>query len=238
MNFDSYRYLLLHFVKWQGRQKGDAEESMTEYSDLPLMEREPVFRKQGQKMTENSNRTEKTKYRLANSIGECMKTIPVDKITVQNIVDGCGMARQTFYRNFKDKYDLINWYFDKLVLESFAQIGVDKTVCQSLKEKFEFIQKEKVFFTEAFRSDDYNSLKEHDYELIMGFYTELLARRRDKSLEEGILFLLEMYCRGSVYMTVKWVLGGMKKTPGEMAVSLVEAMPPRLSEVFRQAGLV
>ncbi len=189
-------------------------------------------------MSENTNRSEKTKYRLADSIRQCMKTTPVDKITVQNIVDGCGMTRQTFYRNFKDKYDLINWYFDKLVLQSFAQIGVDKTVCQSLTEKFEFIRKEKVFFTEAFRSDDYNSLKEHDYELIMGFYTELITRKTHKPLAEEIQFLLEMYCRGSVYMTVKWVLGGMKQTPEEMAVSLVEAMPPKLSEVFKEAGLV
>lgn len=189
-------------------------------------------------MAESSNKSEKTKYRLADSIKDCMKTKHVDKITVRNIVDGCGITRQTFYRNFKDKYDLINWYFDKLVLESFARIGVEKTVCQSLEEKFEFIKKEKVFFTEAFRSDDYNSLKEHDFELIMGFYTELITRKRQEPLTEEIQFLLEMYCRGSVYMTVKWVLSGMKQNPVEMALSLVEAMPPKLTKVFSQAGLV
>lgn len=189
-------------------------------------------------MVENPNKSEKTKYRLADSIKSCMKTKPVDKITVQNIVDGCGMTRQTFYRNFKDKYDLINWYFDKLVLESFAQIGVDKTVCQSLSEKFEFIKKEKIFFTEAFRSDDHNSLKEHDFELIMGFYTELITRRRQEPLSEEIQFLLEMYCRGSVFMTVKWVLSGMRQTPKEMAESLAEAMPSKLASVFSEAGLV
>lgn len=189
-------------------------------------------------MAENPNKNEKTKYRLADSIKNCMKVKPVDKITVQNIVDGCQMTRQTFYRNFKDKYDLINWYFDKLVLESFAQIGVDKTICQSLSEKFQFIQKESVFFTGAFRSDDYNSLKEHDFELIMGFYTDLLIRRRQEPLSGEIEFLLEMYCRGSVYMTVKWVLSGMPKTPQDMAKTLVEAMPPKLSAVFEEAGLV
>ncbi|MGC6176068.1 TetR/AcrR family transcriptional regulator C-terminal domain-containing protein [Lacrimispora sp. 38-1] len=189
-------------------------------------------------MADYPNKSEKTKYRLADSIKDCMKTRPVDKITVQNIVDGCQMTRQTFYRNFKDKYDLINWYFDKLVLESFAQIGVDKTVCQSLNEKFQFIQKESVFFTGAFRSDDYNSLKEHDFELIMGFYTDLLIHRRKEPLSEEIQFLLEMYCRGSVYMTVKWVLSGMPQSPKEMAESLVEAMPPKLSGVFSEAGLV
>jgi hypothetical protein len=72
----------------------------------------------------------------------------------------------------------------------------------------------------------------------MGFYTDLLIHRRQEPLSDEIQFLLEMYCRGSVYMTVKWVLSGMPQTPKEMAESLVEAMPPKLSAVFSEAGLV
>ena len=56
---------------------------------------------------EPAGKQEKTKYKLAASMKECMKQMPVDKITVKNIVEGCGVARQTFYRNFLDKYDLI-----------------------------------------------------------------------------------------------------------------------------------
>ncbi|MGN1143201.1 MAG: TetR family transcriptional regulator, partial [Anaerovoracaceae bacterium] len=40
-----------------------------------------------------------------------MKTTSVDDITIRQIVENCGLTRQTFYRNFLDKYDLINWYF-------------------------------------------------------------------------------------------------------------------------------
>lgn len=118
------------------------------------------------------SRQEKTKYRLADSMKECMKTEPVEKITVKQIVEGCGVTRQTFYRNFLDKYDLINWYFDKLVLQSFEQIGMGHTVGESLAQKFEFLVNEKVFFTGAFRCDAQNSLKEHDFELILQFYTD------------------------------------------------------------------
>lgn len=189
-------------------------------------------------MAETGSRQEKTKYKLANSVKECMKTTPVDKITVKDIVEGCGVARQTFYRNFLDKYDLINWYFDKLVLQSFEQIGMGHTVLESLEQKFEFILKEKAFFTGAFRSDDYNSLKEHDFELILKFYMDLIGRKTSRPLDEELKFLLEMYCQGSVYMTVKWVLGGMKDTPKEMADKLVDAMPPKLSEVFRELKLL
>ena len=185
-----------------------------------------------------TGKQEKTKYKLAASMKECMKQMPVDKITVKNIVEGCGVARQTFYRNFLDKYDLINWYFDKLVLQSFEQIGMGHTVGESLTQKFEFIVNEKVFFTEAFRSDDRNSLKEHDFELILQFYQDLIGRKTSRPLGEDLQFLLEMYCRGSVYMTVKWVLTGMKDSPAKMSKKLVEAMPPRLAAVFDELKLL
>lgn len=43
---------------------------------------------------EPAGKQEKTKYKLAASMKECMKQMPVDKITVKNIVEGCGVARQ------------------------------------------------------------------------------------------------------------------------------------------------
>lgn len=39
-------------------------------------------------------------------MNECMRSEPADKITVKNIVEGCGVTRRTFYRNFLVKYDL------------------------------------------------------------------------------------------------------------------------------------
>ncbi|MCI6885916.1 MAG: TetR/AcrR family transcriptional regulator [Lachnospiraceae bacterium] len=183
-------------------------------------------------------RQDRTKYKLADSIKACMKTTPVDKITVKDIVEGCGLTRQTFYRNFKDKYDLINWYFDKLVLQSFEQIGMGNTVGETLTQKFDFIRSEKAFFTEAFRSDDYNSVKEHDFELILQFYKNLIARKTSRPLGEELDFLLEMYCRGSVYMTEKWVLGGMKDSSRRLSDTLVDAMPPKLAKVFGELGLL
>lgn len=189
-------------------------------------------------MENRMEKQEKTKYRLASSVKECMKTTPVDKITVKEIVEGAGVARQTFYRNFLDKYDLINWYFDKLVLACFQQIGVSHTVEESLTQKLVFLREEKVFSMGAFRSHDHNSLKEHDFELILGFYQELLAKRGSRPLEEDIRFLLEMYCQGSVYMTVKWIQGGMEEEPEKVARKLVEAMPPKLEGVFRELGLM
>lgn len=50
--------------------------------------------------------SEKMKYKLANGMKELLVHTPVDKITVKQIVDQCDVTRPTFYRHFKDKYDL------------------------------------------------------------------------------------------------------------------------------------
>ena len=183
-------------------------------------------------------RQEKMKYRLAAAMKKCMERMPVEKVTVKEIVEECGTTRQTFYRHFLDKYDLINWYFDKILSESFKHMGTGETVYESLVWKFHFIEHERLFFDAAFRYDDQNSLRDHDYREIHAFYTNMIESRTKEPLSSELNFILEMYCRGSVYMTTRWVSGEIEYTPEEMAKCLVDAMPAVLAEVFRVQGLV
>ena len=57
-------------------------------------------------------------------------------------------------------------------------------------------------------------------------------------MSANLRFLLEMYCQGSVYMTVQWVLGKICVTAEEMADSLVSAMPSELEKVFRKLKII
>lgn len=174
------------------------------------------------------------KYKLANAMKECMVSSPVEKITVKEICDTCGVTRQTFYRNFQDKYDLINWYFDKILIESFHQMGEGSTVYESLVKKFEYIRMEQLFFKAAFKNDEQNNLKEHDFELIRQFYIDQIEGKSHRKISDKLLFQLEMYCQGSVFMTTQWVLGNKNFTPQELAGLLADAMPKELADVFRE----
>ena len=185
-----------------------------------------------------SRQNEQIKYRLADAMKQCMTKLPLEKITVKEIVEECGTTRQTFYRNFKDKYDLINWYFDKILLESFEHMGEGRTVYEGLVNKFHYIQDERLFFRAAFKNDAQNSLREHDFHLILQFSTGQIEEKTGKKITESMRFLLEMYCQGSIYMTVQWVLGKIKATPEQMAESLVDAMPAGLAELFRRLELM
>ena len=178
------------------------------------------------------------KYKLANAMKTCMLSSPVEKITVKEIADTCGVTRQTFYRNFQDKYDLINWYFDKILMESFRQMGKGQTVYESLVNKFEYIQMEQLFFKAAFKNDDQNNLREHDFELIRQFYIDQIESHSRRKIDEKILFQLEMYWQGSICMTVEWVLENKKFTPQELARLLADSMPAELAGVFREVNLI
>ena len=59
-------------------------------------------------MEQNVQKAEQMKYRLADAMKQCMAKMPIERITVRQIVELSGTTRQTFYRHFQDKYDLIN----------------------------------------------------------------------------------------------------------------------------------
>lgn len=185
-----------------------------------------------------STRSEKTKYRLAASVKSMMDEMSVEAITVRQICERAGVSRQTFYRKFLDKYDLINWYFDKILMESFRQMGRGKTVYESLVLKFTYIAQEHTFFAAGFRNDDQNNLKEHDFQMIFDFYCRMFHEKSGSDPDKTTKALLEMYCQASVYMTVKWVVSNLTYTPEELAQLMMEAMPPRLTELFRSYGIL
>lgn len=189
-------------------------------------------------MKPESGKIDRMKYLLADALKVCMKTAPLEKITVKEIVDQCGTTRQTFYRHFQDKYDLVNWYFDKMLLESFEHMGEGRTVYEGLVNKFNFLRQEKLFFKAAFKNDEQNNLRDHDFQLILDFYTKRIEGKTGRKMPEHLQFQLEMYCQGSIYMTVKWLLGNARRLPEELAKELVDAMPAELRKLFEDLELL
>ena len=189
-------------------------------------------------MEQNVQKAEQMKYRLADAMKQCMAKMPIERITVRQLVELSGTTRQTFYRHFQDKYDLINWYFDKILAESFEHMGEGKTVYEGLVKKFEYIEQEKLFFRAAFKSDSQNCLRDHDFELILDFYENLIREKTGRIPDETIHCILEMYCHSSIYMTVKWVLGELECAPEGLAKILVDGMPGKLSELFEKLEIL
>ena len=178
------------------------------------------------------------RQRIENKAIELFKQYGVETISMNRISKELGIGMGTLYRHFKDKYDLINWYFDKLLAKSFEHMGMGKTVYDALVKKFTYIQEEHVFFAAAFKYDSQNSLRQHDFELILDFYENLIREKTGRIPDETIHCILEMYCQSSIYMTVKWVLGELECAPEGLAKILVDGMPGKLSELFEKLEIL
>ena len=63
----------------------------------------------GYKSGSDSMKRKNAKEILAESFQELARGKNIDKITVKEITDNCGYSTVTFYRQVKDKYDLIAW---------------------------------------------------------------------------------------------------------------------------------
>ena len=81
-------------------------------------------------------------------------------------------------------------------------------------------------------------LKEHDFFMIYEFYCSLIRDKTGTPPDKHTRKLLEMYCQASIYMTVQWLMKGMKESEEELADLMIDAMPVSLSEQFLRINIL
>lgn len=57
--------------------------------------------------------SETTKQELSAALKTLMSQKPLEKISIREITDLCGLRRETFYYHFADIYDLVKWMFEE-----------------------------------------------------------------------------------------------------------------------------
>lgn len=97
-----------------------------------------------------------TKRALAATLKSLLIKKPLNKITVGDICEQCGMSRKGFYYHFKDKYDLVNWIFDS----EFLEAGANKRYRSSwdfLLDICTYFYDNRAFYIRAFQVEGQNS---------------------------------------------------------------------------------
>ena len=177
-------------------------------------------------------KSESTKYRLAEAMKTCMKTTSVDDITIRQIVEVCGVTRQTFYRNFLDKYDLVNWIYQQLLHATTRRIGIDLTWEQAVRSKLEIMKNNAEFFSEIFSVTHSEGLLNTEAELVFDYYQDNLMRLVGKKLNELETYSLKIYCYGATRMTAEWICSGATMPIEMIIVANKVALPPFAQKIF------
>ncbi len=159
---------------------------------------------------------------LSEAMKEQMKKTPLEKITVQMILDSCNVSRPTFYNYFRDKYDLINWIF-KTSIEQIANSSLPKTPWPILLGAIlDYMKNEQAFYTNALNYQGQNSFREYFYEYIYASYFKGISRMLNSEvLSEEMLFSIEFYSYASTAMICRWIESNMPEDPYQLAELIV-----------------
>ena len=141
-------------------------------------------------------RSNQTKQLLAQSLQELMATTPLEKISVNDIVDHANVGRNTFYYHFEDKYDLVNWYFQSGITRFLVELSAYSSWNALLAALETYFLENKVFYCNALAYNGQNSLQQYMFDYLRSIFEQNVREQFFAGAMMGIL--------------IPWVLSGMK----------------------------
>ena len=143
-----------------------------------------------------------TKYALESSLKKMMLTKPLDKITIRDLTEDCGISRMAFYYHFKDIYDLVEWACVEDAAKALEGKKTYRTWQQGLLQIFEAVYENRPFVLNAFRALDREKIEKFLFgltsDLILGVVEE---QAQEKSVtEEEKRFIADFYKKNSILL--------------------------------------
>lgn len=140
---------------------------------------------------------------------------PLDKITISDIAEDCGINRMTFYYHFKDIYDLIEWSCMEDASKALAGKKTYDTWQQGFLQIFQAVQANKPFIMNVYHSVSREQVELYlyrlTYDLLIGVVEEKAVGMRVR--EEDKKFIADFYKYGFVGLMLDWIKNGMKEEP-------------------------
>lgn len=154
-----------------------------------------------------------TKKALAESLRKLLAGKTLDKITVSDIVDDCGVNRQTFYYHFHDVYDLVEWILEEDASRCAADLPQTPAQWQELfRGVFEFLTDNAPLVLNVYHSSG--------WEYIAGYLRrrhrptlERVARAHAQGMdvaEDDLRFVVDIYQSAAAGIIEVWLAGDMR----------------------------
>ncbi|MGX8700296.1 TetR/AcrR family transcriptional regulator C-terminal domain-containing protein [Caproiciproducens sp.] len=173
-----------------------------------------------------------TRDLLADALLELLKEKSFESVTVEDIINKCGASRPTFYRHFKDKYDLMDWIYLRHA-NKFNEYRDTAGYKFLLFQSASYLKELQDYFTSIIKFHGQNSFEEFLFSYIFNYYKEhIIEKAGADQLTDDVLFSLKMYTAGLVYLTSEWLNSGLKESPEKISQIEYDNMPKALKELL------
>ena len=170
---------------------------------------------------------------LTASFQELAATKSIDKITIQEIVDNCGYSPATFYRNFRDKYDLIAWEHTRAVAEIVDRVCEDDYLWkQTLYDGARLYYENKDYLANLLKhTSGHDSFMRYMAEINCAALEKyILSVNGDQKLTHEEMMYVKIYCYGIVCLACEWIMGQTDTTIEEIAKVYEQSIPEPLKK--------
>ena len=169
---------------------------------------------------------ERTERDIIAAFNRILSRTAIEKITTQTIATEAGVGRATFYRYFKDKYDVLNRNYKELLDDCLSRCSNYRDLYYEL---YCFARNEWSDFHRAFHTTGVNSFENFVFSYSRSVVEEITRQNRDgQGLTEQENLQLDVFCYGITYMYRKWTFNQYDLEPGLAADALFEIMPESL----------
>lgn len=159
-----------------------------------------------------------TKKALEDSLKHLLLTKPLNKITISDITEDCGINRMTFYYHFRDIYDLVEWS----CLEDAGKALAGKKTYQTWRQGFlqilYAVRENAPFVTNVYQCVGREAVEKYlaplADQLLMDVLNEVAAGMTVR--EEDKAFIARVYSYAFIGLMLDWAKGGMKEEPEEL----------------------
>lgn len=180
-------------------------------------------------------RRKTTKEILAESFREIAEDKPVDKITIREITDSCHFSPATFYRHFKDKYDLIAWDYVHQTDEIMDRVGTDGYEWKDTwVDGAAFYWENKAYIQNLLRNTSgHDAFIRHLSEANVRHLTNCILKLSGKqALDADTEIFVRIYCYGTAQTACEWLSGGIMCDKDHLAELFERALPTPLRGVL------
>ena len=163
-----------------------------------------------------------TKRALEQSLKNLLLKKPLNKITVADIADDCGINRMTFYYHFKDIYDLVEWSCLEDAKRALDEKKTYDTWQQGLLQIFEAVQENKPFIMNVYRCVHAEQVEKYLQPLVDGLLIGVLEEEsRGMTIrDEDKQFIAQVYSYIFIGLMLDWIKDNMREDPRQIVERL------------------
>lgn len=175
-----------------------------------------------------------TKDLLAESLKELAESKAVDKITIKELTQNCGLTSPTFYNHFRDKYELMAWIYNQRVEASMKNFGRGDSFEDVICKWMEIVLEDEKFFLNLLKNAvGQNSFRYATNDYAIGLLEEWIKTHHNmQELSPEIIFCVKFFMRAVSEFISDWALEKWECSPREMAKFFVAAMPASLKPLL------